>query len=40
MKCKNCHGTGMIFSCDMKRGHVCNDKTCTECNGTGKSEKL
>ena len=37
MKCPACKGTGVILSCDMRRGSVCRDVSCSECKGTGKA---
>lgn len=36
MKCKNCNGSGVVSSCDMRRGALCTNTACVECNGTGK----
>ena len=36
MKCDTCRGTGVVLSCNTRRGSVCSDKTCAKCNGTGK----
>ncbi len=36
MKCNACNGNGVILSCDMRKGSGCNDKSCGDCNGTGK----
>lgn len=36
MKCDTCKGSGVVLSCEMRRGSVCRDRGCSDCNGTGK----